>query len=975
MRFRTLVSRIALAAVGLALLGAIGVWLERKNIARRFAQAELDARKVKATFEITKIGPRTERIENIIVGDPARPDLTARWAEVELSTGLSGVAIKSVRAGGVRLRGRLVEGVLSFGEADKLLPKPDGTPFALPDMVVSLADVRLGLETPWGAVGARIDGKGNLSDGFAGKLAAVMPQVAVGGATASGTSAYLGVSVASRRISLKGPVRAASAERGAIKSQAISLMLDGVVGEGFDHVDGNLVVDVAALKLPSATIGKAHSEARIGWQNGRITADGKISALGAVPEPDQLERLAAQLRAANATPIGPIGEALGTAVRGLNQGATLTGIFSLEGDPARGTAVFSQLGAVSASGAQLRQSPISRVRIGWPEGAALVDGSFTLAGGGFPNAQIALKGGANALSGTGIIGPMSEAGTRLTLSPVRFAYGRKGLDVSTIAALDGAIGGGQVRGLTAPLSLRGGRLALGCLPVGFQSYAIQSLMLAPTKVSICVNGKQATIAAPRLAGRLGDSPFALAARSAQVGIADGRFSLDTLALRLGEAGALSALDLLRIEGRFADGVGNGTLTDARGNIGNVPLLISKGQGAWRYVNGVATLEGGVQIADAAKEARYLPVRGDRLTLRLADGRISGETMLTAPTTGTPLARVTLEHILATGKGHADLDVAGLTFGRALQPEMLTPITLGVIANVEGKVSGRGRINWTKDGVTSTGGFSTEGLDLAAAFGPVTGLKGEIALSDLLGLETPAGQRVTIGSINPGIAVTEGEVRYRLLPDLKMQVEGGHWPFAGGELILEPTILDLNHAATRRLTFRVIGLDSALFVQQMAFENIAVTGKFDGVLPMVFDEQGGRIVGGELVVRKGGGTLSYVGDVTNAELGRFSRLAFDALKSIKYRNLRLELNGALDGEMVTSVRFDGVNQLPLTRSKNFFLKQFNAIPFIFNINIRAPFRGLFSTVRSFNDPSMFLPNVLSPKLQPVEPVQPKPPVQP
>ena len=111
---------------------------------------------------------------------------------------------------------------------------------------------------------------------------------------------------------------------------------------------------------------------------------------------------------------------------------------------------------------------------------------------------------------------------------------------------------------------------------------------------------------------------------------------------------------------------------------------------------------------------------------------------------------------------------------------------------------------------------------------------------------------------------------------------------------------------------------------------------------------------------------------DANLGRFSKLAFDALKSIRYKRLTLELNGALDGEMVTVVRFNGVNQLPLARTKNIFLKQFNRIPFIFNITIKAPFRGLFATVRSINDPSVFLPGVLPPQFQPVDP---KKPVQP
>ena len=73
-------------------------------------------------------------------------------------------------------------------------------------------------------------------------------------------------------------------------------------------------------------------------------------------------------------------------------------------------------------------------------------------------------------------------------------------------------------------------------------------------------------------------------------------------------------------------------------------------------------------------------------------------------------------------GHALLDVPGITFGPNFQPEQLTRLTEGVVALVKGTISGQGRINWGPGGeVTSTGDFSTAGMDLAAPFGPVTGL--------------------------------------------------------------------------------------------------------------------------------------------------------------------------------------------------------------------------------------------------------------
>ena len=293
---------------------------------------------------------------------------------------------------------------------------------------------------------------------------------------------------------------------------------------------------------------------------------------------------------------------------------------------------------------------------------------------------------------------------------------------------------------------------------------------------------------------------------------------------------------------------------------------------------------------------------------------------------------------------------GIAFTEALQPERLTKLTLGIVANARGTVAGQGRIAWSPQGVTSTGDFATDKFDLAAAFGPVTGIAAKIHFDDLLGLHTPPGQTATVAEINPGIAVRDGVIRYQLLENQRIQVESGRWPFSGGTLTLAPTLLDFGQARDRRMEFRVEGMDAADFVQQFDFKNIAVTGVFDGVMPIIFDQSGGRIEGGRLAVRKGGGTLAYVGEVSNAQLGMFGRLAFDALKSMRYDNLAIELDGRLDGELISRVLFDGTNETPKAAiRKNGLLSAFSNLPFRFRITIRAPFRGLLNSAESLNDP--------------------------
>jgi translocation and assembly module TamB len=295
--------------------------------------------------------------------------------------------------------------------------------------------------------------------------------------------------------------------------------------------------------------------------------------------------------------------------------------------------------------------------------------------------------------------------------------------------------------------------------------------------------------------------------------------------------------------------------------------------------------------------------------------------------------------------------------------------------VHGSVSGEGHIAWTPDGVTSSGRFGTRDTDLAAAFGPVTGLSTEIVFTDLLNMTSAPGQIATVKSINPGVEVVDGTVRYRLLAGQRVQVDGARWPFAGGALALDPTLLDLAQDRERRLTFQVDGADAAMFLQQFDFKNLNATGVFDGTLPMIFDAKGGRIENGRLAIRQGGGSLAYVGEISQKDLGFWGNLAFGALKSLRYRSLKIAMNGPLAGEMITEVHFTGVSQGEGAKT-NFLIRRLQRLPFAFNVRIRAPCRGLLDSAQDYWEPSRLIERNLPALIeQQNRATGAKPPVQP
>jgi len=1021
--------RIALGVVALLLLVALAVvWLWRVDLASDYIDRELERRGVQASYEIRRIGFGTQVLENLVIGDPRRPDLTAREVRVQILIGFRGPYVGLISARGVRMRGRIVDGQLDLGQVNRLLPPPSGEPFRLPDQRIDVADARLDLATPAGAVALTLEGRGNLSNGFSGQLGLRSARLNLGDCTLDAPVARFAVRVSEHRPALDGPLAMQRARCGAgLAAERPTFVLNAVLAPGLDGWRGTTVLRAAQLRASGnrlervqgrlgfrgnaqATRGTLEVEAaqaagaaggagltrfegryELGLERGALALQGVLDASGVRASETTLASLTASLRGARGTPVAPLGDALAAALlRAGRGGAEAHADVRLAVEAGRGRLQLGPMRLDSASGARLVLAGGEGVSYAWPGGGLRLDGTLALSGGGFPEARFALRHDGGALRGTGRIAPMEAGGARLALGEIAFTAGADGRTVfRTSATLDGPFSGGRVSGLSLPLSGRIGPggliLAEGCATAGFQALQFQNLRLGPARLPLCpvggalfANGRfGAELRAPRLAGRLGSSPITLAA--SRIRVQSAGFAAAGVAIRLGP----NRLDIAELSGRFG-GVPGGSFAGLSGDLAAVPLLASEGRGTWRLPGGDLALAGRITVADRQDPARFHPLAGEDFRLSLIDNRIRATGALSHPASGTRVALATIEHNLGTGVGHADLGVQELRFTPGgLQPDTLTPLTVGVVALVDGALSGEGRIEWSGAGTSSTGRFATADMDLAAPFGPVEGLATEVNFTDLLGLTSAPGQEATIRLIQPGIDVYDGLVRYQLRPNYHVAVESGRWPLAGGTLTLEPTVLDFSRESTKYLTFGVEGLDAARFIQQMEFSNIAATGTFDGTIPMQFGARGGRIQGGRLVAREGGGTLSYIGEVTNEDLGVYGALAFDALKSMRYSRMAINVDGALDGEFLTRIEMDGIaRDLAGTRTPQGgiagmivgrVLNQVSRIPFHFNIRIQGPFRALVATGRSFSDPSDLiraaLPGLLDREAEP-QSVQPQ-----
>lgn len=988
------------AAVSLLVLLAVVVvaaWLQRRTIARGFVDRELARRGVPARYEIEQLSPWRQRLVNVSIGDPRNPDLVADWIELRTSLYPWRAEVLVAKAGKVRARGRIVNGALSMGSLDRLLPPPSGKPFSLPRLIVDVADARLRLDSGGGLVVLSLSGRGMLADGFAGTLRADTSRLRIADCALEGLAARMQVRIRHGAPRLDGPVQAAriacadtqmtrlrvevraaleaslarwkgSAELDAAAMDSPFGQLRGLRGGiGFDgdsaRTEGSVALRSGALATAQVSAGSAAISGRYAF--GETAAfQGEVALERAALPASLLGRVAGYGNVGQGTPVAPLVRrlvrAMGEAGRAFGGSAAL----DLATHADRTTLRLHQLDLAARSGARLRFGRGTGLGFDLRDGGFDLAGQLSLGGGGLPDAavQLSRRPGTGELRGTGLVRPYMADGARLELSGLDFSVRGTAGEVRTAMTLSGPVTGGRVDGLSMPLLVRWDAQMLAVNPqcgvIGFSRMAMGSAVLDGDRLKLCPLGPAMVrwgphglaggirLAQPELKGRVGDSALRVAAEAAQLDLAASRFTVTKAAARLG-GDRPTRLDIGRLDGDFRSGLG-GAFDALGGQIGAVPLLLSEGKGSWHVEGGDLLLRGSFTLADAEAAARFEPLAAPNGSLRLSDGKIDAQAAFVSPKHQLPVGTVRIAHDLARGEGQALLDVPGIRFHTdGPQPSDLTSLTYGVIADVEGLVAGTGRFGWSGDTVTSTGHFTATNVALAAAFGPVQGLTTQLDFTDLLNLRSAPGQAADIAEINPGVPVRGGALRYQLLDSRRVRVEGARWPFAGGELVLDPTVLDFDVAGERRLTFHVKGADAALFLKEMAFDNLDATGTFDGTLPMIFDAQGGRIEGGELRARTGG-HIAYVGEVSRQDVGFWGNMAFQALKSLNYKDLTIRMNGPLAGEMITDIGFSGVSQGKGTKS-NFLIRRLARLPFVFNVRISAPFRQLLDSIQSWYDP--------------------------
>ena len=347
----------------------------------------------------------------------------------------------------------------------------------------------------------------------------------------------------------------------------------------------------------------------------------------------------------------------------------------------------------------------------------------------------------------------------------------------------------------------------------------------------------------------------------------------------------------------------------------------------------------VRISDFRDDPLYQPFLGD-LNARFdgADMALSGPFRIAS--SGALIGNSNAEINLFTLSGSAGFNIPELTFARrGLKPRQISERLRGLFTDAVGRVEGeadfvldRGQLSGTGQVTISDFGFSTSRL------GPVAGIDGTITFDDLIEISTPPGQMISIAAMNPGLPLSNGEIKFQILQGREARLESAIWPFAGGQLRVAPSRWTI---AGTQDTVNVIAdrIQLKNLVDTLQIPDLEAEGTASGTFPIELRAGSAFVNNAQFKVDGEGGRLAYGGAVLDTAGGSNQVVndAFRALQNLQYTVLEISLNGNLLGDVTLGALLIGQNPDVLAGSQ-----------FEFDISIDSKLAQLLQTGREITN---------------------------
>ena len=264
------------------------------------------------------------------------------------------------------------------------------------------------------------------------------------------------------------------------------------------------------------------------------------------------------------------------------------------------------------------------------------------------------------------------------------------------------------------------------------------------------------------------------------------------------------------------------------------------------------------------------------------------------------------HDVRSGTGGLTATLETLAFATdGLQPASLSPMAeSSPVSAVSGTVAGTLSANWTERAQETSGNLQFSSLGFSIAGVPISGVSGELAVASLAPLVIPAGQSLSIGRVDLGIPLTNGEVALGLNEDGHIVVDHLVFDLAGGSIAAEPFIIHRD-GSDQSVVLDAEAIDLAELFAAIDLPALSATGRLNGRIPVRLGADMIRIDNGSLE-STAPGVIRYVPEEPPATAEAGVALLLQALRDFRYESLSMTLNGETGGETEIGLRISGAN---------------------------------------------------------------------
>lgn len=341
----------------------------------------------------------------------------------------------------------------------------------------------------------------------------------------------------------------------------------------------------------------------------------------------------------------------------------------------------------------------------------------------------------------------------------------------------------------------------------------------------------------------------------------------------------------------------------------------------------------VRITHPDEDPAFEPLLAS-LSLDLGQGALTLEGPVRLAASDLTLANATGALDLATLSGEARLASGPVRFSPAgLQPRHISDRLRGFFTDASGTLEADARLALEAGEISGTASLAAQDFSFQTlSVSRVEGVTGRVEIDDLIALTSPPGQEVTIAHIDPGVPLADGIVRFELLGGPRARLESAIWPFAGGQLSVEPAIWSL--ASTRQeLVVAAEAIELGDLIDILRVPELDAEGTVSGRFPIRFEAGGAYIENARFAADAKGGRLRYTGAIGEqaGAANETAALAFRALRDFNYTVLAVRLDGNLTGRIALGIDLEGHNPDVLSGT-----------PFRFNITVDSELAQLIAS---------------------------------